>query len=72
MNKSPFRSMGPETADPLERFNKLTQKIGIGVVLGATALGAMGIAVAAGVGVGIDKVGGTVYSDLKKRFRKNL
>lgn len=59
-----------ESGDPIERFNNLTQKIGIGVFLGAAALGATGLAVLAAAGVGLDKVGGTVYSDIKNRFNR--
>ena len=59
-----------ESGDPIERFNNLTQKIGIGVFLGAAALGATGLDVLAAAGVGLDKVGGTVYSDIKNRFNR--
>ncbi len=68
MVKTSFETFRSEAIDPLERLNKLTQKIGIGVAIGAVALGAMGIAVAVAAGVGLDKFGGTVYSDLKNRF----
>lgn len=59
-----------ESGDPIERFNNLTQKVGIGVFLGAAALGATGLAVLAAAGVGLDRVGGTAYSDIKNRFNR--
>ena len=70
MDKFRPRPAKTESGDPIERFNNLTQKVGIGVFLGAAALGATGLAVLAAAGVGLDRVCGTTYSDIKNRFNR--
>lgn len=70
MEKFRPRPTEAKSSDPIERFNNLTQKVGIGVFLGAAALGATGLAVLAAAGVGLDRFGGTVYSNIKNRFNR--